>query len=120
MAATPLTASIMNTLRMGLLPSNMDISRLTEATRAAAISGALDMAVRGLPEQGRDYALMGKMMTEILESIGDPSNDLQEGLAKLSLDTDSHDIPTLKQLSDGAHTLSLEPVNITAEVEASE
>lgn len=118
MAATPITANIMNTLRMGLLPTSLDIARLAEATRAAAISSGLDMAVRGLPAQGRDFSLMAKMMTEIIESIGDPANDLQAGLSKLAIETDDQDIPNLKQLSDGSHTLGLEPIDVSAEVEA--
>jgi hypothetical protein len=120
MAATPLTANITNMLRMGLLPSSVDIARLAEATRTAAISGGLDMAIRGLPTQGRDFALMAKMMTEILESIGDPANDLQEGLARLSIETENQDIPNLKQLSAGSHTLNIQPIDVPAEVEASE
>lgn len=119
MAATPITANIMNTLRMGLLPSSSDIARLADATRAAAIAGGMDMAIRGLPAQGRDFALMAKMMTEILESVGDPSNDLQASLSKLSIDTDDQGIPNIKQLSDGSHTLDVQPLTL-AEVEANE
>lgn len=120
MASTPITANIMNTLRMGLLPTRLDIARLADATRAAALAGGLDMAIRGLPTQGRDYALMGKMMTEILESVGDPSNDLQAGLSKLMLDTESEPSPTLEELrASGPGSLQL-PETTLAGVDASE
>ena len=111
MSASPITTNIMNMLRMGLMPSTMDIARLADATRAAALGGGLDMAIRGLPAQGRDYALMAKMMTEILESVGDPSGDLQEGLARLAIETDDTEIPHINQLSDGSHTLDIQPIN---------
>lgn len=119
MASTPITANIMNTLRMGLLPTSLDIARLADATRAAALSGCLDMSIRGLPTQGRDFALTAKMMTEILESIGDPANDLQEGLSRLALETEDQDIPSIKQLSAGSYTMNVQPMNVL-EVEANE
>lgn len=117
MSATPLTANIMNTLRMGLLPNAVDVARLAAATRVAAITGGLDMAVRGLPGPGRDYSIMAKMMTEILDSIGDPANDLQDSLSRLAIDTEEQDIPNLKQLSEGSYTLDLEPIDMEADVE---
>lgn len=119
-ASNPITANIMNTLRMGLLPHNVAVARLAEATRTAALGGGLDMALRGLPTQGRDFALMAKMMTEILESVGDPANDLQEGLARLQVETEDQDIPNLKQLSQGEYTLDVQPMDMNAEVDASE
>lgn len=119
MASTPITTNIMTMLRMGLLPSSLDIARLAEATRAAALAGGLDMAVRGLPTQGRDYALMAKMMTEILESVGDPAGDLQDSLARLTIETDNMEVPHINQLSDGSHTLDLQPIS-ASEVKANE
>ena len=119
-ASNPISANIMNTLRMGLLPSSVDVARLAEATRTAALGGGLDMAIRGLPTQGRDYALMAKMMTEILESVGDPSNDLQEGLARLLVDTEDRDLPNIKQLSQGEYTLDIQPMDVGEEVDAGE
>lgn len=120
MATSPMTANIMNTLRLGLLPTSLDVSRLAEATRVAALSGALDVSLRGLPAQGRDYAFIAKMMTEILESVGDPAGDLQEGLAKLAIETEKEEVPHIKQLTEGSHTLDLQPIDVVAEVEAND
>ena len=110
MHSTPISAHITNSLRMGLMPSSADVSRLVDAVLAASLSGALDMGIRGLPAQGKDYMLMAKLSTEIIEVIGDPSDDLREGLAKLGIETDNTEVPHINQLSDGSHTLSLEPM----------
>lgn len=120
MVANPITTNIMNMLRMGLMPSTLDVARLAEATRSAALGGALDMAIRGLPTLGKDYAFIAQMMTEILETVGDPSGDLQEGLARLAIDTDSGEIPHIKQLSaGGTFTLDMQPID-TREAEAND
>lgn len=120
MSTSPMTANINNTLRLGLLPTSLDVARLAEATRVAALSGSLDSALRGMPTQGRDYAFIAKMMTEILESTGDPAGDLQEGLAKLAIETESEEVPHINQLTDGSHTLDIQPIDVVAEVEASD
>jgi len=120
MWASPISAHIMNNLRLGLMPNTVEIARLAEATRAAALGGCLDMAMRGLPAQGRDYSIMAKMMTEILESVGDPGDDLREGLARLSIETDTRIVPHISQLSAGAHTLDVQSLEMNAEVDDNE
>ena len=73
MAASPITTNIMNMLRMGLMPSTMDVARLAEATRAAALGGALDMSIRGLPALGiRGVQLVARTLTaECLEGVAE-------------------------------------------------
>lgn len=119
MLSSPISANIMNSLRIGLLPSSLDVARLAEATRVAALGGGLDMAMRGLPAQGRDYALMAKMMTEVIEAVGDPANDLQSDLSKLALDVDTVEVPHIRQLSE-SYTLSVQPIDMVTEVQVNE
>lgn len=118
MSASPLASNIISTLRMGLMPTDMDVARVAGAARLAALAGNLDLSLRGLPTLAKDYALSAKLMTEILESVGDPSGDLQEGLQKLAIETDEDEVPYIHQLSEGSHTLDVAPVRAD-EVEAS-
>lgn len=109
MAITPL-AELMNVIRMGVLPSNVELSRLAKAARASALIGVAESAVKSQPERGRDFALIAKMMSEIVEQIGDTEVDLKTGLATMLLETDGTEVPHIKELSDGSHTVDIQPL----------
>jgi hypothetical protein len=100
----------MSTLRMGILPSNVDICKLAAAARSAALVGAVECTMAKKPDAARDYTLAAKMLTEILDQIGNVDEELQAGLSKLILATDDRPIPHIKQLSGGEHTVDLQPI----------
>lgn len=116
-AAVPALAGMMNQIRMGIMPSNMEVSRIVKATQVVASARALETALDYRASQSRDFGFVSKMMTEILESVGDLEEDLQEGLRGMTLRTEDREVPTVKELTDGSHTLDVQPI-IDEEVEA--
>jgi hypothetical protein len=109
MSSSPL-AGMLNVIRAGYLPSNVEVGKLANAARNVAIIGTLESSMRGLAAQGRDYALIAKMMTEILEQAGDAQHTLDRELHRLMLETDTGTMPHVNELTDGSHTIDLQPL----------
>jgi hypothetical protein len=97
-------------MRRGIMPTNAQLSRIFTASRITAAVRADEALQAGRPAELRDYVYAAKMFSEILQDVGEVGEDLQEGLAKLILKTEDKQLPTIHELSDGHHTLSLEPV----------
>jgi hypothetical protein len=93
-------AGLMNSMRMGYLPTNLNISKLAAATRAAALVQTHHAAMTGSSERTRDFALATKMMSEILENVGDASQDLQGDLAQMLLATEHTEVPHIDDLRE--------------------
>jgi hypothetical protein len=112
-AGSPIAAlgTLLSTMRLGIMPSQVDISKLAIAARSASLVGAIESALAKKPEMTRDYSLAAKMLTEVIEQLGNVDDDLQQGLARLMLATDDRPLPNLKQLSGGEHTLDLQPIS---------
>ena len=108
--SSPADALMLNVIRTGSLPSKLDMGRLVSATRTVSVLQCKEFADRGMPGMGKDYALIAKLMTEILEQTGDPSKTVAEGLADLELMTDTVLTPHIKELS-GEHTVDMQPLN---------
>lgn len=109
MASSPL-AGMLNVIRAGYLPSNVEVGKLAGAARNVALVGVLESSMRGSSAQGRDFALVAKMMTEIIEQAGDAQNTLDRELHRLMLETESGKVPHINDLSGGEHTLDLQPL----------
>lgn len=104
--ASPQMAALMNSLRMGFLPSNIDMSKLAAAARYASTIQAYNASLHGYAANARDFALVAKAMSEILDSVGDASVDLQSDLTQMLLETDAAEVPQLADLS-GSEVLQL-------------
>ena len=95
---------MMSQMRLGLMPSQVDLSRIAEATRNAATGRALESMVTGAPHdaaRGRDYAMVSSMMSELIEKVGSPDTALQDQLQKVALKMDTGPVPTVKELPAG-------------------
>ena len=111
MSIAPL-AGMMNEVRLGLMPTNVELSKVATTTRLVATVGCLEGLMRGeRPDRCRDLAQTAKLMHEMLETIGDPESDLQESLRALALQTEAEPIPSIHQLSAGHHTVDVQPIN---------
>ena len=111
MAITPL-AGMMNEMRMGLMPTNVELAKVASAARLAATVGCLEGLARGeRPDRCRDLAHTAKLMHEMLETVGDPESDLQSSLQLLRLQTEAEPIPSIEQLSAGHHTVDVQPID---------
>ena len=101
---------VLHQMRYGILPSTVELSQLASAARTAATIQVLDSALSGQAERSRDFALVAKTMTEMLETVGNPEEELQASLRQLALKTDRTVIPTVHQLTEGRHTTDLQPI----------
>ncbi len=111
MSITPL-AGMMNEVRLGMLPTNVELSKVATTARLVATVGCLEGLMRGeRPDRCRDLAQTAKLMHEILETIGDPESDLQADLQALALQTEAEPIIPIHQLTAGHHTVDVQPIN---------
>jgi hypothetical protein len=111
MASTPM-AGILQQMRMGFMPTKADLSKMASAVRIAAVARAFETMFDGRPEAasaGQGYALIAKLMGEIIEDVGDPDATLQSQLQQLAVKTETEQIPTLRSLSAGHHTTDMGP-----------
>lgn len=110
---SPLSALIAQ-MRMGLMPSKLDLARVLEQGRNFAAIRILEAAAnngRGDSSKAFDYATVLEKITNTLERIVTPDAELYAELAKITLRTDDVPIPTIHQLSGGRHTADLSPTN---------
>lgn len=120
MPITPM-AGLLNRMRMGFMPSSVDLSRLADATRKAATVRAFDATMSGHPNaaaSARDFAVVAKVMTDLINDIGNPDQEIQKELQQLALHTEDRKPPTIHQLSAGNHTLDIQPMVVEVEAPA--
>lgn len=111
MAITPL-AGMMNEMRLGLMPTNVELAKVASAARLVATVGCLEGLMRGeRPDRCRDLAHTAKLMHEMLETVGDPESELQASLQALALQTEAEPIPSIHQLTAGHHTVDVQPID---------
>lgn len=100
---------ILSMIRVGIMPTGAQISRIAVAGRMAATVRSVENTLLGRAEPARDFALTAKLLNELLESVGDVSSDLQKSMISMALDTDASEIPSLQSLTEGNHTTDLLP-----------
>jgi hypothetical protein len=109
--ASPLApfAQALNMLWLGIMPSGLELARLTTAARTAAVLRSAENSLLGRADKARDFALTGKILTELLESVGDVSGDLQRSMMSIALATDGTEVPSIQMLTEGNYTQDLMP-----------
>lgn len=110
-APSPVVAAMRLQLRHGLMPNRVDYGRLAEGVRYAALLGAHDAVLRGGPKaavEARDYAVVVGTMDSILREKGGADEDLQNDLRAIMLGTDDTAVQSIKQLTSGNFTDSID------------
>jgi hypothetical protein len=117
-------STVMSAIRLGMLPSNADFSKVMTATRFVAAIRALEAATRnGRDDHERSQSYMSVTATAntVLESVGSPEEDLQSKLLNIQLRTEEGELPLLEDVSQGLHTAELEiPGGVSANSEPGE
>ena len=103
-------SEILHQMRYGVLPSSVELDKLLKYAQTLAITQAVENLAGGAAERSREFALVGKMFSEMTELIATPEEDLLDGLRKLTIKTDMTSIPVIHQLSAGHHTTDLQPI----------
>ncbi len=118
MSSSPM-AGILSQMRYGYMPTKADLSRLASATRVAALVRAYDVMLDGRASEaagaGQGFALIAKLMGEILEDVGGGDELLASQLHQLAVKTDTQPVPTLFQLSQGNHATDMGPTVVNGE-----
>jgi hypothetical protein len=109
---TKTIAGVLNQMRMGFIPSQLQLHQLIEATRIAALAQAQSATLiggRNGSSETRDFILAAKMLTEMMQEVGSSDQDLTRELQKLALETDGTPVPNVFELTGGDHTVELMP-----------
>jgi hypothetical protein len=109
---TPM-AGLLNRMRMGYMPTQVDLARLAHATRVVSTVRAYNEAMSGAPTSAasaRDFSVVARVMTDLINEMGSPDMELQKELQQLALQTEDSRPPIIHQLSGGNHTLDLQPI----------
>lgn len=105
-------ASLLNQMRMGFIPSQIQLQQLMGATRIAALIQAQAASLiggRNSSSETRDFILAAKMLTEMMQEVGGSDQDLTRELQQLALQTDGVPVPNVFALTGGNHTVELMP-----------
>ena len=111
---SPITAvaAVLNRMRLGVMPSQLELSRMAAAARVAATARTLESLLndhREAAADARDYSQVSKSMTELIQDLGSPDAELKKELQQLQLETDHSTVPHIAELSAGHHTTDLSP-----------
>jgi len=117
--ASPALAGIMHTIRLGFIPSSVELGKVAASTASVATHQTLESLMRSSPERARDFSIVAKNMMDILAQPGAIEDSLTEELQSLALETEETDVPHIKQLGDGTHTVDIQPLSM-GEVDAAE
>lgn len=110
---TPISAAVAQ-MRMGYYPSRLELALVLEHSRAVAATQSYSALLSGGKDasaQARDFMLTAKLASEVLGMTVRPEDELRDQLSSILLQTDTQQIPTLAQLSEGRHTVDLEPIH---------
>lgn len=89
---------ILEAVRRGYMPHNVDLGRMASIARIAAFAQTTEALSNGWHEGARDFAMVSKMMSEVLEDVGSAADDLQGDLAQMLLETETDDVPQYGEL----------------------
>jgi len=100
-------------MRMGLLPAQVDLSRIMMRAREHAVIAAYEAICTNGPQdhlKARNLGDLVRSFTEVLEVVVKPDENMREQLAQIVLKTEEKNVPFIHQLSDGKHTVDMQPV----------
>ena len=105
-------ADLMNQIQMGILPSKLDLARLLRFNNAIALGRSMSAGLIGGPKAAadmRDYMLAAKLSKELMDDAVDPDAELQKQIHTLTVRTEAEEVQHLSLLSEGQHTVDMEP-----------
>lgn len=109
-------AGMLSQMRLGIMPSQLDLAKIAVAARAAASGRVLESAViggKGDAARARDWSLVSKMMSELIVDIGSPDVELQKELQQLALATEDGYVPHIAELPEGdTYTVEVMPTTV--------
>jgi hypothetical protein len=111
---TPLTA-VMSQMRMGVMPNRLELSEIMKGAQAMASLRLYEAILYGGPKDSMvalNFSTVVKHMTEALETVVKPDENLRKDLQAIALRTDAAPVPSIHQLSGGNHTVDMQPASL--------
>lgn len=112
MPFSPLS-TVMAQMRMGLMPAEMNLSKvLMRAREMSAMSMYEALCTNGMKdhEKAKDLAAIVHSITEVLEIVVKPDENMREELSQIAMRTDEKSVPYVHELSAGKHTVDMQPM----------
>jgi hypothetical protein len=109
---SPMTA-LMSQMRMGTMPGKLELATILEMARTFSSIRAAEASLYGSKDdsyKAMNFSIVAKNMTDILEKVVKPDENLQEDLRRIALRNDERSVPSIFELSDGKHTVDLQPI----------
>lgn len=106
------TSTMLTQMRMGMQPGKGEVGIQMLDARRTAMLKAIEAVHRDGPMDSKrslDYFQGARILTELLEVVVKPDQNLNEQLSAISLRTDTRPLPSLQELSAGKHTADLQP-----------
>lgn len=109
MPYSPISAIIAQ-MRMGYMPSKLDLAKVLTVARDRAslcMYEELSRQEKGSATRAMEFSTVMRIITDVLETVVKPDEQMRQELATLSLANDPSVIPSIHELSAGAHTVDM-------------
>lgn len=106
---SPLSA-LLSQMRLGTMPSKLDLAKVLEAGRYIGALRAFESAYNNGPKDSEKYINYTNgvaKITDTLEAIVKPDEDLREQLASIALRNDTAELPFVDDVTQGNHTMDM-------------
>jgi hypothetical protein len=117
--STPAIASMMSLMRYGIIPNNIELHKLANSARKTALLRSCAETGNFHPHAGKqslEFAMVAKVMGEVLADVGDTAGDLSEGLASMKMLRDENPVRSIAELMPDDDNAFTEEVEAQAEL----
>jgi hypothetical protein len=117
---SPLSALIAQ-IRMGVMPSRLDLAQVLDQTRHLAMIRTYEAVSnngRGDSTRAVDFTTVVEKLSDTLEQIVKPDDNLRNQLASIAMRTETAQIPSIHTLSLGHHTAEVAKMENTNDFSA--
>jgi hypothetical protein len=108
---SPVTGLIAQ-MSAGVMPKRMDVVSVLDTAWSQCVVRVAQHTGNGSPNDAlmaAQYANTAEAITRLKATLGNPEEQLRNDLNRISVATTPHQVPTIRQLSDGKHTTNLQP-----------
>lgn len=112
MPSSPM-AALLSQMRMGFMPAGLEVGKVLEVVQALTSLRLLESVATGSfhdSSKAVEWSIVLKNVTDVMETVVTPEAGLREQLSSLLLKTDGGSVPLLHELTEGKHTVEMQPM----------
>jgi len=105
-------SSVLAQLHLGVMPKGVNMEAVVQTTLMTSSIKTLEGTVMGGQngaQIAQGFAAVAETMTRLKESVVNPETNLREDLRRITVATTTAVVPTLRQLTNGNHTVNVQP-----------